>query len=1632
MAKQKKLNKNLVAVLTLAGIGLTVGLVAIVTSQSAKRDPEVLAANARQREEDKDLERAVVLYQQAYQASPNQDVKYLIAAARCLFTTGDFRAWLNVLQAANSQEPANVDVLTALLDGLWKLRIVGGETNATSLRDYGAKLIEVQPNNVNGLVSKAVALIDLRTPDGRDDAEIVKVLDAAVKASPTDTRVALAQIVWERTLVAQRMAEARERPTAGTEVPQIVDAFAQRAETILKTALAAHPGDHELVGAYLRLLADRDRDDEGRAVLESALAQKKESPELHAEMARYLRVQLTRKRDQLDDAAREALRQEGIRHADEAVKLDPAAYDAYVTRAQFELQPAPGATAATALRPEQYEAALKIYRDATNATRTLRSFRAIIMKPVRVQMLAQGFRTALGHFSTAADDETRKARLEQAKFFLDDAETKYSDFPLTHYMRGLFAVASNEPRDAILAFEKAYKRKFPAGFYYQNFNSIVTEQLAELYAGAQQVGEAVRYAEEAVREYSAILGPDEVPFNVQCRYAELLNDTGRSKEALVIAERLLQKNPVDLRLRSIQATATARIPGRGNETRDIISNLSASDAEKLFSNAKLAMAQRNFDEALAALNALFALADETDETRRASDGELRAALAIYVPLMIQRDERDAGLAIVRKLKGRMPADKYGRLLAAYEVMLSERDEKKVEERLAAVIDDPTTNPDENARLSELYSFYQSRNLLDKAAECLDRIEKLRPNDRDVLIQQFYMALQRAGEKEGGDAFVARAAGYVDRLVALNADGAHGATYRGEIAMIRGNTEDAIRELRTAQRELPRDSELDVKMALAYLAANRRNEALEALNSAIEANPRSYRANKLMFYTCDALARQATGDEQRKYKQLAEKHLEIAGRLPAAATDTEFQQRRDEIREAQDPVAAVREREQRRRERPDDLENILRLGELYGRIAIDKKSAGGEDFQRLGDLAHQSFTAALAAQPGRTDIITKAIEFYGGAGRRQDGEAALKTYTDARSGTDKVAALMLSARFYERLGDKAAAEQRLAEVRAAVPTLIEKKEDQRSADLQIAFETIEFYNRTGNRKSVIEACRALGPKLDPKIAAERQALQLTRIYLIDALLRDAQLGDAEKEADAFVREFPEDPRGLITRAGVLLARNDRQKAGADLNEIIRQNPDNIWALYNRGNLALQSGDVVAAKEDFLKAKAGVAREKSLEIPLRSRLAVLYEVSRDYEQAENELRELLDVVVKDESSGPQAQAQVVDRLVRLYDATNRPERAQRLLSELIEKDADRAEWPLQLAGVIERRAAATALDERRTAAERLAESRKDYAAAASYYQRAQEKSAAAATPAQRRVNEMSTSARIYCLARADRAADAVALFEAIPAAQISPMIRTSAVAAYSAAAAPAKAAEQARQALLESSRASLAAVSSIAGRLRTHLATADVVEMLRALAEGAPGEAIEGVRLRVVLAGNMLLAGSPKEALPVLEGVIARLKPEQQPEYPECVMLQAQALQLTGKSTEATQLYAKILERDTNNVTALNNLAYLLATDENRPQEALKYADKLYSLIGGQSDAADALDTIGWVYFKNDRLEPAAARLAEAIAADPDNAAIYEHLGQVLQKLGRNADAREKFDQGLRRARAKGDTETARRLEAALKQ
>lgn len=153
-----------------------------------------------------------------------------------------------------------------------------------------------------------------------------------------------------------------------------------------------------------------------------------------------------------------------------------------------------------------------------------------------------------------------------------------------------------------------------------------------------------------------------------------------------------------------------------------------------------------------------------------------------------------------------------------------------------------------------------------------------------------------------------------------------------------------------------------------------------------------------------------------------------------------------------------------------------------------------------------------------------------------------------------------------------------------------------------------------------------------------------------------------------------------------------------------------------------------------------------------------------------------------------------------------------------------------------------------------------------------------------------------------------------------------------------------------------------------------------------------------------------------------------EHPEDVptrSLLAQAQLSANQQTAAIEEYRKLLEYDPDNVSALNNVAWLYQ-EENNP-EGVKYAERAYLLV---PDRPEVVDTLGWLLVQNGEINRGLVLLQEAATKAPHIPDIRYHMAAALEKAGRRDEARKELDRLLKSSKAFPERDKAEALRVQL--
>lgn len=108
----------------------------------------------------------------------------------------------------------------------------------------------------------------------------------------------------------------------------------------------------------------------------------------------------------------------------------------------------------------------------------------------------------------------------------------------------------------------------------------------------------------------------------------------------------------------------------------------------------------------------------------------------------------------------------------------------------------------------------------------------------------------------------------------------------------------------------------------------------------------------------------------------------------------------------------------------------------------------------------------------------------------------------------------------------------------------------------------------------------------------------------------------------------------------------------------------------------------------------------------------------------------------------------------------------------------------------------------------------------------------------------------------------------------------------------------------------------------------------------------------------------------------------------------------RHTEAEQTFRQLLERDPRHAPSLNYLGYILAERGERLEESVTYIQRALEL---DPNNGAYLDSLGWAYFKMNRLDLAEPNLKQAAEQLINDSVIQDHFADLLFKRGRFKEA-----------------------------
>lgn len=138
-------------------------------------------------------------------------------------------------------------------------------------------------------------------------------------------------------------------------------------------------------------------------------------------------------------------------------------------------------------------------------------------------------------------------------------------------------------------------------------------------------------------------------------------------------------------------------------------------------------------------------------------------------------------------------------------------------------------------------------------------------------------------------------------------------------------------------------------------------------------------------------------------------------------------------------------------------------------------------------------------------------------------------------------------------------------------------------------------------------------------------------------------------------------------------------------------------------------------------------------------------------------------------------------------------------------------------------------------------------------------------------------------------------------------------------------------------------------------------------------------------------------------------EQWPGDEEVMFLRGNILDALGRKSEAFIVMENIIDKNPDAYQALNYIGYSLAEQNRDLDRALALLNRAASLQPGK---AYVLDSLAWAQYRKGLLEEAWGNIRAAVRLpDGEDAAIWEHYGDIAAAVGNNAEARRGWKKAL---------------------
>ncbi len=686
----------------------------------------------------------------------------------------------------------------------------------------------------------------------------------------------------------------------------------------------------------------------------------------------------------------------------------------------------------------------------------------------------------------------------------------------------------------------------------------------------------------------------------------------------------------------------------------------------------------------------------------------------------------------------------------------------------------------------------------------------------------------------------------------------------------------------------------------------------------------------------------------------------------------------------EPLRAVAIRQDLQRAAPN-MDNALLLGQLATNVAV--KETNPQLKEALFGIAVSAFEQAKKINPRDTRMLYYYAEYFRARGQDDKAKALLQESQDEK---------LLWDHYFQR------------------------------GQYDDAKRVLEQLYKGGTKDSVVlQGLLLVAEKTNDREAVKKYSEELValdgavenNLIQIEAFLRVGLIKEAEYKLQSFKEKYPDEKRILLLQAWLLMRQGHLEKALELTNKNLQANQNNAAAWRLRGEINFFLADYGKAISDFRESKL-----LSDEPVTRISLAKAYMGAGRYEDAITELKVTI--------NAPGAPPEVRSLLERIYSQLDRKEALKRFYKDTLEEFPDSVRW-LNQAGAFAikegefdeaerlykkayllRQQAHLAEDERKEVQDVL------YVTAFDGYLKALIWGAGEPNTANWNPRKLD---KVFeeCSKYVDSSIAPIAYLR-MAQAKLKLGDRTSAV-------------EYCRKSVDKAGENETLA-SEVLLRMFLMLGPDEVLKYCRQKLETNPNS----------LAANFAMFNLAKlnneyeKAIDYIGKCIELTEPDS-PRRANYTMKKADILILIYKKSSdknylrtAITEYKSLLAKMPNNTSILNNLAYLLAENNERLPEALLYAKRA---LDAQPNNPGFLDTYAYVLHKKGENSQAAEFVAAALQQYQQNdilvpAEVYEHKGMIKEELGAKDEALAAYKQALEAGADRLSQEAEQRINKAI--